>query len=110
MHMLAEDIRAGGGDLAHPANRCRKVRGRPQSRGHAGKVIFETVDAALQYAPSTPSVLKVPLLIVPPGIKQVLCARSTPEKILHSSGGVGQGLTVFVISWVNPTSATPRWA
>ena len=35
MHMLAEDIQAGGGDLKHTPVRCLDVRGRPQPRGHA---------------------------------------------------------------------------
>ena len=35
MHMLAEDIEAGGGDLQDPAVRRQDVRGRAQSRAHA---------------------------------------------------------------------------
>src|SRR6185436_583655 len=67
-----------------------------------GKVIFENeLMQLIQYAPSTPSVLKTPLLIVPPWINKFYVLDLNPEKSFVK-WCVDQGLTVFVISWVNP--------
>jgi len=55
----------------------------------------------IQYAPSTASVRKRPLLIVPPWINRFYILDLTPEKSFIG-WSVAQGLTVFVISWVNP--------
>jgi polyhydroxyalkanoate synthase len=55
----------------------------------------------IQYAPSTETVLKRPLLIVPPWINKFYVLDLTPEKSFIK-WCVDNGLTVFVISWVNP--------
>lgn len=102
MHMLAEDIAAGGGDL--------KIR---QSDPHEfevgrnlaltpGKVIYQNeLMQLIQYTPTTERVLKRPVLIVPPWINKFYVLDLTPEKS-YVRWCVEQGLTVFVISWVNP--------
>src|SRR5207249_6260688 len=67
-----------------------------------GKVIFENdLMQLIQYAPSTATVLTRPLLIVPPWINKFYILDLTPEKSFIR-WCVDQGLTVFVISWVNP--------
>jgi polyhydroxyalkanoate synthase subunit PhaC len=67
-----------------------------------GKVIFQNeLMQLIQYAPSTESVLKTPFLIVPPWINKFYILDLTPEKS-YIKWCVDQGLTVFVISWVNP--------
>ena len=102
MKMLAEDIAAGKGDL--------KLRQADNSRFEIGKNIAVTpgkvvarsdVAEIIQYEPSTPEVLKRPLLICPPWINKFYILDLNPEKSFIR-WAVEQGHTVFVISWVNP--------
>ena len=57
----------------------------------------------IQYEPATAQVFKRPLLIVPPWINKFYILDLNPEKSFIR-WAVAQGLTVFVISWVNPDS------
>src|SRR4029079_1893505 len=67
-----------------------------------GKVIYQNeLMQLIQYAPATETVLKRPLLIVPPWINKFYILDLTPEKSFIK-WCVDQGVTVFVISWVNP--------
>ena len=102
MHMLAEDIEAGGGDLKIRQSDAAKFEVGRNLAVTPGKVIFENeLMQLIQYAPSTPTVLKTPLLICPPWINKFYVLDLTPEKSFIK-WCVDQGLTVFVISWVNP--------
>ena len=67
-----------------------------------GKVVFQTdLMQLIQYEPTTDKAHKRPLLIIPPWINKyyILDLR---EKNSFIKWAVGQGLTVFVVSWVNP--------
>lgn len=67
-----------------------------------GKVVYQNeLMQLIQYAPSTPEVRRVPLLIIPPWINKyyVLDLREKNSFIHYL---VAQGFTVFCISWVNP--------
>jgi polyhydroxyalkanoate synthase len=102
MKMLAEDIEAGHGTLrirqSDPTNLAVGVN----MATTPGKVIFQNdLMQLIQYAPSTESVLRTPLLIVPPWINKFYILDLKPEKSFIK-WCVDQGLTVFVISWVNP--------
>jgi polyhydroxyalkanoate synthase len=102
MHMLAEDIEAGHGNLKIRQSDARKFEVGRNLALTPGKVIFENqLMQLIQYAPSTGTVLKRPLLIVPPWINKFYILDLTPEKSFVK-WCVDQGLTVFVISWVNP--------
>jgi polyhydroxyalkanoate synthase len=105
MQMLTEDITAGKGDLKI---RQSDPEGFEVGRNLAtcpGKVIFENeLFQLLQYAPSTETVISTPVLIVPPWINKFYVLDLTPEKSFIK-WMVDQGLTVFVISWVNPDSS-----
>jgi polyhydroxyalkanoate synthase subunit PhaC len=102
MKMLAEDIEAGRGTLrirqSDPSNLVVGV----DLATTPGKVIFQNeLMQLIQYAPSTENVLRTPLLIVPPWINKFYILDIRPEKSLVK-WCVDQGITVFVISWVNP--------
>ena len=67
-----------------------------------GKVIWQSeLIQLIQYDPSTPQVYKRPLLIVPPWINKFYILDLKPKNSFIK-WAVEQGLTVFVISWVNP--------
>jgi polyhydroxyalkanoate synthase len=102
MKMLVEDIEAGHGTLrirqSDPANLEVGVN----MATTPGKVIFQNeLMQLIQYAPTTENVLRTPLLIVPPWINKFYILDLKPDKSFIK-WCVDQGITVFVISWVNP--------
>ncbi|MFL6795800.1 MAG: PHA/PHB synthase family protein [Xanthobacteraceae bacterium] len=104
MHMLAEDIEAGQGNLKIRQSDAKMFEMGRNIALSPGKVIFENeLMQLIQYAPMTEGVLKRPLLIVPPWINKFYILDLTPEKSFIR-WCVAQGLTVFVVSWVNPDS------
>jgi polyhydroxyalkanoate synthase len=67
-----------------------------------GKVVFRCeLFELLQYAPATAEVRERPLLIFPPWINKFYILDLRPENSFIK-WLVGQGYTVFVVSWVNP--------
>ncbi|MCW8084554.1 PHA/PHB synthase family protein [Sabulicella glaciei] len=67
-----------------------------------GKVVFETpLMQLIQYSPTTETVLKRPLLILPPWINKFYILDLRPKNSFIR-WAVEQGHTVFVCSWVNP--------
>ena len=67
-----------------------------------GKVVFQNkMFQLIQYSPTTDTVLKRPLLIVPPWINKFYIMDLQPKNSLLK-WMVGQGHTVFVVSWINP--------
>src|SRR6195952_5948869 len=102
MKMLAEDIEAGHGSLrirqSDPSNLVVGVN----MATTPGKVIFQNeLMQLIQYTPTTENVLRTPLLIVPPWINKFYILDLKPEKS-YIQWCVDQGITVYVISWVNP--------
>jgi polyhydroxyalkanoate synthase len=102
MKMLAEDIEAGNGTLrirqSDPSNLVVGVN----MATTPGKVIFQNeLMQLIQYTPTTENVLRTPLLIVPPWINKFYILDLKPEKSFIK-WCVDQGITVYVISWVNP--------
>lgn len=102
MHMLADDIVAGGGDLRIRQSDSSMFEVGRNLAITPGKVIFQNdIMQLIQYAPSTATVLKKPLLILPPWINKYYVLDLTPEKSLIK-WCVDHGITVFCVSWVNP--------
>jgi polyhydroxyalkanoate synthase subunit PhaC len=102
MRMLAEDIEAGGGELKIRQSDASMFEVGRNLAVTPGKVIFQNeMMQLIQYTPTTETVLKRPLLIVPPWINKFYVLDLTPEKSFIK-WCVDQGITVFCISWVNP--------
>ncbi len=102
MHLLAEDIAAGKGELRIRQSDTSKFELGVNMATTPGKVIFRNdLHELIQYSPTTETVFKRPLLIVPPWINKFYVLDLNPEKSFIR-WAVSQGLTVFVISWVNP--------
>jgi polyhydroxyalkanoate synthase len=102
MQMLAEDIEAGRGVIRIRQSDPSNLEVGVNMATTPGKVIFQNdLMQLIQYAPSTETVLRTPLLIVPPWINKFYILDLKPEKS-YIKWCVDQGLTVFVISWVNP--------
>lgn len=102
MHMLAEDIAAGKGELKlRQADYSKFEIGRNIAMS-PGKVVGRSdVAEIIQYEPATETVLKRPLLICPPWINKFYILDLNPEKSFIR-WATEQGHTVFVISWINP--------
>jgi polyhydroxyalkanoate synthase len=102
MSMMAEDIERGGGELRiRQSDETQFALGKNLAMT-PGQVVFQNdLIQLIQYEPSTPTVGKVPLVIIPPWINKFYILDLTREKSFIK-WAVDQGLTVFVVSWVNP--------
>jgi polyhydroxyalkanoate synthase subunit PhaC len=102
MAMLAEDIEAGKGTLKIRQSDPTNLEVGINMATTPGKVIYQNdLMQLIQYEPTTEKVLRTPLLIVPPWINKFYILDLRPEKSFIK-WCVDQGITVFIISWVNP--------
>ena len=104
MQMFAEDMESGRGVLRIRQSASNLEVGRDMAVT-PGKVIYQNdLMQLIQYEPTTETVLRTPLLIVPPWINKFYILDLGPEKS-YVKWCVDHGITVFVISWVNPDKA-----
>lgn len=102
MRMLAEDIAAGKGELRLRQSDTSKFELGRDLATTPGKVVARSELAEIiQYVPTTDTVLKRPLMIVPPWINKYYVLDLNEDRSFIR-WAVDQGHTVFVISWVNP--------
>ncbi|HET6377487.1 MAG TPA: class I poly(R)-hydroxyalkanoic acid synthase [Methylocella sp.] len=100
--LLAKDLEAGKGRLKISQTDDSKFELGVNIATSPGKVIFRNdLIELIQYAPATEEVYKRPLLIIPPWINKYYILDLNPEKSFVRFA-VSEGLTVFMISWVNP--------
>jgi polyhydroxyalkanoate synthase len=102
LHNLLDDLERGGGRLAISMTDYEAFELGRNVATAPGKVVYQTdLMQLIQFSPSTETVYRAPLLIIPPWINKyyILDLR---QKNSFIRWAVAQGHSVFVISWVNP--------
>lgn len=105
---LLSDLEKGEGQLKISMTDAEAFEVGENIATSPGKVVFQTdLMQLIQYEPTTETVYKTPLVIVPPWINKyyILDLRAKNSFIKWA---VDQGLTVFVVSWVNPDEKLAR--
>lgn len=99
---MLEDLEAGNGQLRIRMTDTKAFKLGENVAVTPGKVVFQNkMFQLIQYTPSTETVLKRPLLIVPPWINKFYILDLQPKNSMLK-WLVDQGHTVYVMSWVNP--------
>jgi polyhydroxyalkanoate synthase len=102
LNNLLADLEKGDGQLRISMTDESAFRLGKNVASTPGKVVFQTdLMQLIQFQPTTQEVFRRPLLIIPPWINKyyILDLRESNSFIRWA---LGQGHTVFVVSWVNP--------
>jgi polyhydroxyalkanoate synthase len=103
MENFVADLQRGGGQLAIAQTDYEMFKIGENVATAPGKVVFRNeIIELIQYSPTTEEVHEIPLVIFPPWINKFYILDLRPENSMIR-WLVGQGITVFVASWVNPT-------
>jgi polyhydroxyalkanoate synthase len=105
LNNLLDDIERGNGQLRISMTDPKAFELGVNIATTPGKVVFQNdLMQLIQYEPMTAKVHARPLLIIPPWINKyyILDLREKNSFIRYA---VSEGMTVFVISWVNPDAS-----
>ena len=99
---LTEDLARGGGTLNISQTDYDMFEVGRDVATAPGKVVYRNeLFELIQYAPATDQVHEIPLVIFPPWINKFYIMDLRPENSMIR-WLTSQGLTVFLVSWVNP--------
>jgi polyhydroxyalkanoate synthase len=104
---LVDDARHNGGMPSQVDRGVFKV-GRDLAVTAGAVIARDEVAELIQYRPSTPQVHSRPLLIVPPPIGRYYFLDLRPGRSFVEYA-VSRGLTVFMLSWRNPSAEHAAW-
>jgi polyhydroxyalkanoate synthase len=105
MENFAADLERGGGQLSIAQTDYEMFKIGENVATAPGKVVFRNeIIELLQFSPTTETVCEIPLVIFPPWINKFYILDLRPENSMIR-WLVGQGITVFVASWVNPDAS-----
>jgi polyhydroxyalkanoate synthase len=105
---LVEDLERGKGELEISKTNYDAFEVGKNIAVTPGKIVYENeLMQLIQYTPTTKEAFKTPLLVVPPWINKYYILDMRPDNSFIK-WAVGEGHTVFVISWVNPDRKLAR--
>lgn len=105
---LLTDLEKGGGKLRITQSDSDYFRVGENIATTPGKVVYQNeLMQLIQYTPMTDEVHERPLLIIPPWINKYYILDLQPKNSFIKYC-LEQGLTVFVVSWVNPDAKLAR--